>query len=261
MTPAPEQADSPVPYALSRAAAHVQAPSGRSPALPSRVAAEGLGTGMLVATVVGSGIAATRLMPGQPGLQLLANSTATAAVLVALVLALQPVSAAFNPVVTLVERLAGVLTTGEACALAGAQLIGGCLGAVLANLMFDLPPVTVSTHARATSSGVLLAEVVATFGLVVLIFATVRAGRERSVAYVVAGWIAAAYWATSSTSFANPAVTVARTLTDSFAGIAPASAPAFVAAQVVGGLLAVAALRILHPRPASGPPTTTEDEG
>lgn len=260
MTHAAERTDSRAPDALTRAAARMEVPSGRSPALRSRIAAEAVGTALLVATVVGSGIAATRLMPGQPGLQLLANSTATAAVLVALVLALQPVSAAFNPVVTLVERLAGVLTTTEACALAGAQVVGGCVGAVLANLMFDLSPVTVSTHHRATSTGVLLAEVLATFGLVVLVFATVRAGRERSVAYVVAGWIAAAYWATSSTSFANPAVTVARTLTDSFAGIAPASAPAFVAAQVVGGVLAVAALRILHPRPVQGLPTTTEDE-
>ena len=214
--------------------------------LTSRAAAEALGTGLLVAAIIGSGIAATRLSPGQPGLQLLQNSTATAAVLVALIVALHPVSAAFNPVITLIERLDGVLTTRTAGVLVAAQVLGGACGAVLANLMFDLPAVTVSTHARATSAGPLLAEVVATFGLVLLVLTTARGGPRR-VAFVVAGWIAAAYWFTSSTSFANPAVTLARTLSDTFAGIAPASVPAFVAAQLAGGLLAVGAFRVLHP--------------
>ncbi len=222
----------------------------RPPTLLGKVAAEAIGTGLLVCAVVGSGIAAARLSPDDLGLQLLENSIATGAALVALILALQPVSAAFNPAVTLVERLLGSLDTRTAATLVGAQLVGGAGGAVLANLMFDLPAVTVSTHERG-GTGQLLAEVVATFGLVLLILATVRAGRAAAVPYVVGGWITAAYWFTSSTSFANPAVTLARTLSDTFAGIAPSSAPAFVAMQLVGAVLALATLIVLHPhRPA-----------
>jgi glycerol uptake facilitator-like aquaporin len=211
-----------------------------------RVAAEGLGTAFLVATVVGSGIAAARLSPGNVGLQLLENSLATGAVLVALILALQPVSAAFNPVVTLIERIYGAVSTAEAVASIAAQIVGGILGSIIANLMFDLSAVSISTHHRVTS-GTVLAEVVATLGLVVVIFGAVRGDRSDRVAYAVGGYIAGAYWFTSSTSFANPAVTIARLFTNTFAGIAPASVAPYVAAQLVGGAIALGALAILHP--------------
>ena len=207
--------------------------------LARRVTAEGIGTALLVAVVVGSGIMATRLSPDDVGLQLLQNSTATAGGLVALILAFGSVSGAhFNPVVSLVDRIFGGLTTRELAAYVPAQVAGACAGALIANLMFDLDAVTLSTRARDTS-GLLLGEVVATFGLVMVILGVVRAGRASMAPFAVAGYIAAAYWFTSSTSFANPAVTVGRTLSDTFAGIAPASAPAFIAAQVVGGLAAV----------------------
>jgi glycerol uptake facilitator-like aquaporin len=223
--------------------------------LARRCAAELLGTAFLVATVIGSGIAASRLSPGDAGLQLLENSIATGAVLVALILALQPVSAAFNPVVTLVERAWGLVDTRAAIGLVGAQVLGGALGAVVANLMFDLDAVSVSSTHRA-SGGHLLGEVVATFGLVLVIFGGVRSGRSETVAWSVGGYIAAAYWFTSSTSFANPAVTLARTLSDTFAGISPASAPAFVLAQLAGGALAAAAVAWLFaPHPSTLPLT------
>jgi glycerol uptake facilitator-like aquaporin len=204
----------------------------------------------LVAAVVGSGIAAQRLSPDDVGLQLLENSLATGAVLVALVLALQPVSAAFNPVVTLVERALGLLGTAEAALLIGAQVVGGLVGVVLANLMFDLDAVTFSSHER-SGGGVLLAEVVATFGLVLLVFGSLRSGRGDSVAFTVGGYIAAAYWFTSSTSFANPAVSVARMLSDTFAGIAPESVLPFVGMQLLGGALALLAVRFLYPTPGA----------
>ena len=222
--------------------------------LVRRVLAEGVGTAFLVAAVVGSGIAASRLSPSDTGLQLLENSIATGAVLVALILALQPVSASFNPVVTLVERGLGLLGTGDAALLIVAQLLGGAAGAVLANLMFDLGPVTVATNER-TGGHLLLAEVVATVGLVTIVFGTLRSGRTETVAYAVGGYIAAAYWFTSSTSFANPAVTLARTLSDTFAGIAPGSVGGFVAAQLVGGLLALGLVHLLFPAPALAPST------
>jgi len=173
--------------------------------------AELLGSLLLAATVVGSGIAAQRLSPRDPGLQLLENSLVTGAGLTALILALGPVSAAFNPVVTLAERLLGAISTRAALVFVGAQVVGCCAGAVLANVMFDLPAVDVSAHVR-TGGGRWLAEVVATFGLVVVIFGVVRAGRSQLVALAVGGYIVAAYWFTSSTSFANPAITVGRTL-------------------------------------------------
>ena len=211
-----------------------------------RAAAEFLGTAFLVMAVIGSGIAATRLSPGEVGLQLLENSIATGAALVALILALQPVSAAFNPVVTLVERALGLVDTTTAAALISAQMVGGCLGAVVANLMFDLDPVTLSTTERG-GGGVLLAEVVATFGLLLIIFGTLRSGRNEAVAFAVGAYISAAYFFTSSTSFANPAVTVARMLSDTFAGIAPSSVLPFIAMQVLGGALAAAAVLLLYP--------------
>ena len=211
--------------------------------------AELLGTLLLVATVVGSGVAASRLSPGEVGLQLLVNAVVTGAVLVALVLALGPVSAAFNPVVTLVERVLGALSTGATALLVAAQVVGACLGAVLANVMFELPAVQLAGTDRASSAHA-VAEVVATFGLVVVVFGVVRSGRVAHVAYAVGAYITAAYWFTSSTSFANPAVTVGRTLSDTFAGIAPSSVALFVAAQLVGGALAYGAVRLLYPHAA-----------
>ena len=208
--------------------------------------AELLGSALLAATVVGSGIAAQRLSH-DPGLQLLENSLVTGAALVALILALGPVSAAFNPVVTLVERALSALTTAAAALLVACQVVGCCVGVVLANLMFDLPAVDVSRHAR-TGSGLLLGEVVATFGLVLVVFGVART-RPGHVAYAVGGYITAAYWFTSSTSFANPAITVGRTLSDTFAGIAPSSVLPFVAMQLVGGALALGAVLVLHPSP------------
>jgi glycerol uptake facilitator-like aquaporin len=207
--------------------------------------AELLGSVLLAATVVGSGIAAQSLSQDR-GLQLLENAVITGAALVALILALGPVSAAFNPVVTLAERALGAITTREALAFIGAQVTGCCLGVVLANLMFALPAVDVSTHERSTGA-LWLGEVVATFGLLVVIFGVVRSGRAGSVAYAVGGYITAAYWFTSSTSFANPAITVGRMLSDTFAGIAPSAVPMFVLMQLLGGALAVGAVVLLYP--------------
>jgi glycerol uptake facilitator-like aquaporin len=215
--------------------------------LGRRAVAELVGTGFLVAAVIGSGVAAARLSPHDVGLQLLENSLATGAALVALILALQPVSAAFNPVVTLVERAFGLLPTLDAVALIAAQVVGGLAGAVVANLMFDLDPVTIATHER-TGAHLWLGEVVATAGLVVVVFGSLRTHRTNTIAFAVGGYITAAYWFTSSTSFANPAVTVARTLSDTFAGIAPVSVPMFVAAQAVGGALAALLVGYLYPR-------------
>ena len=213
--------------------------------LVPRATAELVGTMLLVATVVGSGVMATELTD-DVALQLLANSLATGAVLVALIVSLQPVSAAFNPVVTLVEVVLRVVPGLVAAALVVAQVVGGALGAIIANLMFDLSAIDLSTHDR-TGTGLALAEVVATAGLVLVILGCVRAGRTDAVAWAVAGWIVAAYWFTSSTSFANPAVTIARTLSDTFAGISPSSVPMFVLMQLVGGGVALGLLRLLHP--------------
>jgi arsenate reductase len=215
--------------------------------LARRATAEAVGTAFLVAIVIGSGIAAQRLSPGDVGLQLLESSTATGAGLVALILAFGPVSGGhFNPVVTLADRLLGGLSTRASCAYTAAQIVGGCVGAVVANLMFNLPAVNASTHTR--SSGALwLGEFVATLGLLLVIFGVVRQGRAALAPFAVGAYIAAAYWFTSSTSFANPAVTIARTLSNTFAGIRPTSAPAFVVVQVLGALCAVALVRFLHP--------------
>jgi glycerol uptake facilitator-like aquaporin len=218
--------------------------------LARKAFAEFLGTALLLATVIGSGIAAQRLSPNDVGLQLLENAIVTGAGLVALILALGPVSAAFNPVVTLVERALGAITTGQAAVYIGAQLTGGALGSVVANLMFELPAVSISTHHRA-SGALWLGEVVATFGLVVVIFGVVRAGKASAVAFAVGAYITAAYWFTSSTSFANPAAAFARMFSDSFAGIAPSSVPAFVLAEVVGAGLALAAVLVLYPSAAN----------
>ena len=209
--------------------------------------AELIGTAFLVAAVVGSGVAATRLSPGDVGLQLLENSLITGAVLIALILTLQPVSAAFNPVVSLVEAALGLIGLRDVAVLASAQVAGGIGGAVVANLMFDLDAVSIAGTER-TGSHLWLGEVVATFGLVLVVFGAIRAGRTQTIAFAVGGYITAAYWFTSSTSFANPAVTVARMFSDTFAGIAPASVPMFVLMQLLGGGLAYAAVRLLYPR-------------
>jgi glycerol uptake facilitator-like aquaporin len=208
--------------------------------------AELVGTAFLVVAVIGSGIMATRMSPGDPGLQLLENSIATGAALVALILALQPVSAAFNPVVTLVEVALHRMGAADAAWVVSAQLAGGVVGAVVANLMFGLDPITLATRDR-SGGGVWLGEVVATLGLVLVIFGSLRSDHVESVAFSVGGYIAAAYWFTSSTSFANPAVTVARMFSDTFAGIAPGSVPMFVLMQLLGGVLAIGLVRVLHP--------------
>ena len=215
--------------------------------LARRATAEAVGPAVLVAVVVGSGISAQRLSPDDVGLQLLENSIATGAALVALILAFGSVSGAhFNPVVTLADRLLGGMPTRDAGVYVIAQVTGACVGAMVANLMFELPAIELSTDDRASGAH-WLAEVVATFGLVLIILGVVRAGRVTAAAFAVGGYIAAAYWFTSSTSFANPAVTVGRMLTDTFAGIAPEAVPGFVIAQVVGALLAVGLARYLFP--------------
>jgi glycerol uptake facilitator-like aquaporin len=220
------------------------------PLLARQALAEFLGSAGLVAVVIGSGIAASRLSPGDTGLQLLESALATGAGLVALILAFGPVSGGhFNPVVTLADRALGGVGNRQVAAYLPAQLAGGALGAVLANLMFDLPAVTVSAQERSTG-GLWLSEVLATFGLVVLVFAVVRSGRAAVAPFAVGTYIAGAYWWSSSTSFANPMIDVARTLSDTFAGIAPSSVPAFVLAQLAGGALGVAAVVLLHPSAA-----------
>jgi glycerol uptake facilitator-like aquaporin len=217
-----------------------------TPDLTRRAVAEAVGTGLLVLAVIGSGIAASRLSD-DAGLQLLQNALATAAALVAIILALGPVSGAhLNPVVTLAIRAAGGVGNREAGAYLIAQVIGGAAGAVVANLMFDVPAVELSTHVR-SSGGLWLGEVVATFGLVLVILGVARSGWPAAAPFAVAAYIGAAYYFTSSTSFANPAVTLARTLSDTFAGIDPSSVPAFVVAQGVGGALAVVLAHYLHP--------------
>lgn len=215
--------------------------------LGRRATAEAVGTALLVAIVVGSGIFAQQLSPDDVGLQLLENSLATGAGLVALILAFGAVSGAhFNPVVTVSDRLLGGISTSDAGVYVVAQVLGACVGAVVANLMFELPAVELSTRTR-SSPALWLAEAVATFGLLTVILGVVRSGRASAAPVAVGGYIAAAYWFTSSTSFANPAVTVGRTLTDTFAGIRPSSAPAFIVVQLAGALLAVALARYLHP--------------
>lgn len=225
--------------------------------LPRRAFAEFLGTGLLVAVVVGSGIAAQRLST-DPGLRLLENSIATALALTALIVLLAPVSGAhFNPVVSLADTVLGRraasgshtgLTIRELTGYVGAQLLGGIAGALLANAMFEMPT-AIATTTRA-EAGTLLAEVVATAGLVLLIAGLSRSGQSIPViAGAVGAYIGAAYWFTSSTSFANPAVTVGRIFSDTFAGIAPASALAFIGAQLVGAAIGVLLTLILFPHP------------
>jgi glycerol uptake facilitator-like aquaporin len=228
-----------------------------SPALSRRLLAEFLGTALLVTAVVGSGIMAVRLSPGNTGLQLLENSIATAFALGALILTFGPVSGAhFNPVVSAADWWLGRrhrtgLSSADLAGYVLAQVGGAVGGAVLANLMFDLAPVTFSTTTR--SAGHLwMAEVVATAGLLMLIFALVRSGRAHAAPAAVGAYIGAAYWFTSSTSFANPAVTVGRAFTDTFAGIAPASVPGYVVAQLVGLLVGTGLVVALYPAAGAG---------
>ncbi len=222
----------------------------RESTLGRRLLAEFLGTGLLVAAVVGSGIAAARLSPGNTGLELFENTAATVGALVALILALGPVSGAhLNPVVTLADRIFGGISSRDALGYVGGQAMGALGGALLANAMFALPTFEASTKTR--SAGPLwLGEVVATFGLVVVVFGVVRSGRASVAPFAVGAYIGGAYFFTSSTSFANPAVTIGRTISNSFAGIRPSSAPMFIAMQLLGGGLAVLVVRALYPRVA-----------
>ncbi|ADP84542.1 aquaporin [Pseudofrankia inefficax] len=242
---------------------------GGQPPLVRRVAAEAIGSLLLAALVVGSGIAAQQLSPGQVGLELVENAAATAAGLYAIILMVGPVSGAhFNPVVTLVDAALGGLSWRDAAAYLPAQVAGCVGGAVLANLMFARPAASISTHHRASSAH-LLAEVVATAGLILLIFSLARSGRGEKAPAAVGAYIGAAYWFTSSTSFANPAISVGRMFSDTFAGIAPASVPAFVAAQLVGGAVGLGLVRLLYSSTPAGqeqvaevlpPPSTVADD-
>lgn len=229
-----------------------------APAVPAlgqarRLVAELLGSLLLAAVVVGSGIAAQRLSPTDVGLQLTENAVATAFGLLALILIFAPLSGAhFNPVISLVDAAFGQRPWRDALAYVPAQVLGCTLGAILANLMFELPAVTVSGTDRMTGAH-FLSEVVATAGLVLVVFLLARTGRGRFAPAAVAAWIGAAYFFTSSTSFANPAITIGRAVTDTFAGIAPSSVPGYLAAQLIGGALGYAIVRVLSPEPASSP--------
>ena len=222
------------------------------PSVARRLTAEFLGTALLVTVVVGSGIAAQQLSPDNIGLQLLENSTATFLGLTVLILMFGPVSGAhFNPVVSAADWLLGRrsgtgLAGRDVLTYSGAQTLGAIAGAELANIMFKVPLAELSTKDR-TGANLLVSEVVATAGLVVLIFALARTGRGMLAAPAVGAYIGAAYWFSSSTSFANPSVSIGRMFSDTFAGIAPASVPGFVVAQLVGGAIAVALVRWLYP--------------
>nr|WP_295671039.1 MIP/aquaporin family protein [Sphingomonas sp.] len=210
------------------------------------ILAEALGGGLLFATVIGSGIMAERLAGGNVAIALLGNTLATGAMLFVLITMLAPISGAhLNPAVTLIMRLRGSLTTNTAIAYIAAQLAGGILGVWLAHLMFDVPIFQLSGKIR-TGLGQYVGEMIATFGLLLTILGTAR-NRSTAVPASVALYIVAAYWFTSSTSFANPAITIARALSDSFAGIAPACVPAFIAAQLAGTIAAHVASGILFP--------------
>lgn len=220
--------------------------------LRRRIVAEFLGTALLVTVVVGSGIAAATLSPADAGLRLLENSTATVLGLAVLILVFGPVSGAhFNPLVSVADWFLGRrtgqgLTLSDVAAYTGVQVLGAVAGALLANAMFDLPVGQVSSTDR-VSAGHGLGEVVATAGLILVIFALARTGRAALSAAAVGGYIGAAYWFTSSASFANPAVTIGRVFSDTFAGIAPGSLPLFIGAQLVGAGIGLALLRFLFP--------------
>ncbi|TFB52812.1 MIP/aquaporin family protein [Cryobacterium tagatosivorans] len=217
-----------------------------------RVSAEFLGSLLLAALVVGSGIAAQQLSPGDVGLQLLENAIATALGLFAIILVFAPISGAhFNPVVSLVDAALGCRPWRDVAAYVPAQVLGCVTGAVVANLMFALPAASVSGTERLTAPH-LLAEVIATAGLVLVIFSLVRSGRANLAPAAVGAYIGAAYFFTSSASFANPAITIGRMFSDTFAGIAPSAAPGYVAAQLVGGLLGFVLVRLFYPAAGHG---------
>ncbi|MGQ2915043.1 aquaporin [Microbacterium aurantiacum] len=219
------------------------------------LAGEFLGSAGLAVVVIGSGIAAQSLSPGDTGLQLLENALATAFGLTVLILVFAPVSGAhFNPVVTVVDILLHRRSWATAASYLPAQIAGCITGAVLANLMFDAPAIAWSTTDR-SAVNLLLSEVVATAGLITVIFALVRTGRSAWAAPAVGAYIGGAYFFTSSTSFANPAITIGRMFSDTFAGIAPASAPAFVGAQLVGAAIGLLVVRLLFPVAAPDPAT------
>jgi glycerol uptake facilitator-like aquaporin len=212
-----------------------------------RLLAEFLGSGFLAALVIGSGIAAQRLSPSQTGLELVENAAATAAGLFAIILMFGPVSGGhFNPVVSFADAAFGGLSWRDAAAYLPAQVAGCITGAVAANLMFALPAVTISAKHRASPAH-FLSEVIATTGLLLVIFSLARSGRSRSAPAAVSAYIGAAYWFTSSTSFANPAITIGRMFSDTFAGIAPASVLPFIGAQILGGILAAGIIKALYP--------------
>ncbi len=216
-------------------------------ALWRRLTAEFIGSAFLAALVIGSGIAAQQLSPGNTGLQLFENAAATAAGLAAIIMMFGPVSGGhFNPVVSFVDAVFGGITWKDAGAYLPAQVAGCVLGAVVANVMFSRAAFELSTKHRASPAH-FLSEIIATLGLLLVIFALARSGRSTSAPAAVGAYIGAAYFFTSSTSFANPAITVGRMFSNSFAGIAPSSAPSFIGAQVVGGILAVALIKVLYP--------------
>ncbi|MFZ0641348.1 MAG: MIP/aquaporin family protein [Candidatus Acidiferrales bacterium] len=216
-------------------------------ALSRRVAAEFVGTGFLVAAVVGSGIMGQRLSGGNVAIALLANTIATGAALVALILAFGPISGAhLNPVVTLADAMERGIAWREVPHYVVAQITGGICGTVAANLMFGLPAVSISQRVR-SGPAQWLSEFIATFGLLAIIWGCVRL-HSNVVAFAVGGYITAAYWFTASTSFANPAVTIARTLSNTFAGIRPLDAPEFIVAELAGGIAATVFFRWLSPR-------------
>jgi glycerol uptake facilitator-like aquaporin len=209
-----------------------------------RLTAEAVGTALLLAGVVGSGIMAERLAGGNVAIALLANTLATGAVLVALILTFGPISGAhFNPAVTLADAWQGGLAWGEVPGYVVVQIMGAFVGVAVAHLMFEHPLFALSPHTRAGAAQ-LLSEFVATFGLLAVIRGC---GQRQATAFAVGAYIAAAYWFTASTSFANPAVTLARAATDTFAGIRPADAPGFIGAQLMGALAATALFRWLVP--------------
>lgn len=215
--------------------------------LPRRLLAEYLGSAFLAALVIGSGIAAQNLSPDDTGLQLLYNSAATAAGLFTIILMFGPVSGGhFNPVVSLVDSAFGGVSRRDVAAYIPAQVAGCITGAIVANVMFSLSAISISTHHRASPAH-LFSEVIATLGLLLVIFALARTGRASTAPAAVGAYIGAAYWFTSSTSFANPAIDVGRMFSDTFAGIAPASVPSFVIAQLVGGVVAFGVIRTLYP--------------
>jgi glycerol uptake facilitator-like aquaporin len=223
------------------------ASTGNRRALPARLLGEFVGSAFLAAVVVGSGIAAQTLSPGQPGLELLENAAATAAGLFAVILMVGAVSGAhLNPVVSLVDAAFGGISWRDAPAYLAAQIAGCITGAITANAMFGLSAVSISQHDR-SSAGHWLAETVATLGLLLVIFALARSRRPHLTPAAVGAYIGAAYIFTSSTSFANPAIAVGRMFSNTFAGVAPASVPGFVGAEAAGGVLALVLIRVLYP--------------